>query len=53
MPCASGDQCIFKSWICDGESDCNDGSDEACEGNNEKCYRSKVTTFLVDTIVSM
>jgi hypothetical protein len=32
-PCQSGSQCVDESWLCDGEADCDDRSDEyGCGG---------------------
>lgn len=34
--CESDHMCVWKSWLCDGESDCSDGSDEkGCECDDD------------------
>ena len=50
LECGDG-QCVPRSWACDGEADCTDGTDEKdCSAGECKCSIVKYiyTTFIIE-----
>ena len=53
--CNSGVECTYKKWVCDGENDCADGSDELaggaarCEPTTESTTSTSTTTVTTTT----
>jgi len=42
VSCDESDQCVHQSWLCDGEPDCDDGSDE----QPTRCHTSRIPTYV-------
>ena len=49
--CKVAGQCIPEGWVCDGQSDCRDDSDEEDCGEYTRCHRGHiiVASFLANS----
>ena len=39
LSCGASDQCVHRDWVCDGEDDCGDRSDERDCTEQTTCYQ--------------